>query len=65
MITSNSAPVQPAVQQELQFRLSLLRLLTVPHRSVPGVNPTMTEGPAMEASKRIEELSVLVPHQRG
>jgi hypothetical protein len=65
MKTTTSAPVQPAVQQELQFRLSLLRLMTVPHRSVPGVSPAMTEGPAMEASRTIEELAVLVPRSQA
>ena len=61
----SSTPVQPAVQQELQFRLSLLRLMTVPHRAVPGAAPSVSEAPAAEASRRIEELAVLVPQSRG
>ncbi|MEZ5352763.1 MAG: hypothetical protein R2762_09025 [Bryobacteraceae bacterium] len=63
--TPSQPPVQPLVQQELQFRLSLLKLLTVPHRSVPGGSPTAYDGQAAEASQRIEEMAVMVPQTRG
>jgi hypothetical protein len=61
--SSLSSPVHPAVQQELQFRLSLLRLLTVPHRPVPGESLGSIGGEEV-ASRQIEELTALVPVRR-
>ncbi|MEZ5401017.1 MAG: hypothetical protein R2729_15205 [Bryobacteraceae bacterium] len=73
MTTPNSVPqqgpIQPAIQQEFQFRLSLLRLMTVPHRPVPGDQAPAGgtgDGMAGEASRKIEELStVLAPRARA
>lgn len=31
--------IQPLVQEEIQFRLSLLRLMTVPHEGAGSVSP--------------------------
>lgn len=45
-----------SIKDEMDFRLSLLRLMTVPHEGVASVSPS--------ACQQVEELSVLVPkHQ--
>lgn len=49
--------INPNAKDEMEFRLSLLKLMTVPHEE-PSVAPAAT------ASRQIEELSVLVPRTR-
>lgn len=43
------------LRKEIEFQLSLLRLVTEPHHGHAGVRPTSRE------SARLEELAVLVP----
>ncbi len=44
-------------KDEMEFRLSLLKLMTVPHEGAASVSPTTP-------SRQMEELSVLVPRTR-
>lgn len=43
------------LRKELDFQLSLLRLMTEPHQGYTGIKPSTRE------SARLEELAVLVP----
>ena len=52
-----ATPISPNAKDEMEFRLSLLKLMTVPHEGSTSVAPTA-------ASRQIEELSVLVPRAR-
>lgn len=52
-----STCASPNAKDEMEFRLSLLKLMTVPHEGSTGVSP-------VNASRQIEELSVLVPRTR-
>ena len=54
MDSVNSATLQ--TKDEMEFRLSLLKLMTVPHDGATGISPA--------ATSQIEELSVLVPRPR-
>lgn len=47
----------PNAKDEMEFRLSLLKLMTVPHEGSTGISP-------VTASRQLEELSVLVPRNR-
>jgi hypothetical protein len=47
----------PNGKDEMEFRLSLLKLMTVPHEGATSVSPSAT-------SRQMEELSVLVPRTR-
>ena len=53
----NATIASPNAKDEMEFRLSLLRLMTVPHEGSTGVSPTA-------ASRQMEVLSVLVPRSR-
>ena len=53
----NSTSPANEPKDEMEFRLSLLKLLTVPHEGSASVSPT-TE------TRQIEELSILVPMPR-
>lgn len=58
----NTAPPpnnsMPSAKQEMEFRLSLLRLMTVPHDSGSGPTPS----PASGSTQQIEALAVLANH---
>ena len=56
MNTTTSA--SPNAKDEMEFRLSLLKLMTVPHKGSTSVAPIAA------ASRQMEELSVLVPRSR-
>lgn len=43
------------LRKEIEFQLSLLRLMTEPHHGQTGIKPSARE------SARLEELAVLVP----
>jgi len=55
MIPSNYA--SPNAKDEMEFRLSLLKLMTVPHEGASSMSPAT-------ASRQIEELAILVPRSR-
>ena len=55
IMNSTSPSANP--KEEMEFRLSLLNLLTVPHEGSASVSPST-------ASRQIEELSILVPMPR-
>lgn len=55
MNTNSATPTPVSIKEEMDFRLSLLRLMTVPHEGVASVSPS--------ACRQVEELSVLVPKQ--
>ena len=52
----NTTEATNQAKDEMEFRLSLLKLMTVPHDGAMGVAPA--------ARQQIEELSVLVPVNR-
>ena len=53
---NNNPAVPVSIKEEMDFRLSLLRLMTVPHEGIASVSPS--------ACQQVEELSVLVPKQQ-
>ena len=57
---STSKELPEEVSQELDFRLSLYRLLTVPHQSATAAAPADSRN----GTARMEELSMLVPRKR-
>ena len=54
--TPNTTQATNQAKDEMEFRLSLLTLMTVPQDGAMGVSPA--------AHRQIEELSVLVPVNR-
>ena len=54
MPSTNQSTFSPSVKEELQFRASLLRLMTVPHEGSAALGYS-------EAAKQLDALQVAVP----
>ena len=61
-MTSNTDSTNPALQEEMQFRMSLLRLMTSPHEESPSRKAPVRA--VVPEYRQLEELAVLVPRRQ-